>query len=222
MRGLTADEIKAIDDFTINTIGIPSLVLMERAALEVTESITRDFDHHDITVICGTGNNGGDGIAIGRLLHQMGKQVSLYLVGDFSQASKETKVQLQIAKQLKMTISESSADFMVDSQSLIIDALFGIGLNREVEEPQLSIINKINTLPNNSVAVDIPSGLSADSGLVYNKAVKAKKTYTIGFWKQGFENKRSRIQTGDIDILDIGYPPADLYKHILEREESHD
>lgn len=222
VKGLSAREIKAIDHFTINKVGIPSLVLMERAALSVTESILKDYEHNEIIIVCGTGNNGGDGVAIGRLLHQSGKQVILYLVGESSNASEETQTQLHIARQLSIPIEKITGDVTFKKHALVVDALFGIGLDREVKQPHLAVIESINQSLNNVIAVDIPSGLSADTGLVYNEAVKAEKTYAIGFHKKGFENNKSKPFTGEIDVLAIGYPEEKYYQHLLESEKKYD
>ncbi|PRY84147.1 NAD(P)H-hydrate epimerase [Alkalibacterium olivapovliticus] len=219
VRGLSAREIKAIDHFTINSIGIPSVVLMERAALSVTEAVLSEYDDNEnFIVVCGTGNNGGDGVAIARLLHQSGKRVTLHVIGDLSKASEETHIQLIIARHLEMTISESDADLSEQKPAIIIDALFGIGLDRAVKDPYLSVIKAINQSTATILAVDIPSGLSADTGIVYNEAVRAKKTYTIGFWKKGFDNDQCRPFTGEIKTLAIGYPEAKFYQHLLESE----
>lgn len=219
---LTARDIKAIDHFTINSIGIPSLVLMERAAIAITESLLKDYKHDNINIVCGPGNNGGDGIAIGRLLHQSGKTVTLFLVGDFTNASMETKTQLHIAEKLNMRIERIADEVSFDKNALIVDALFGIGLNREVENPYLAVIRAINQSENTILAVDIPSGLSADTGLVYNEAVKAEKTFAVGFWKKGFDTVQSKAYTGDVDVLSIGYPPEEYYLHLLESEDTND
>ena len=101
-KGLSAKQIKAIDQYTIESIGMPSLVLMERAALASAEAIMVDFDFKSAFILCGTGNNGGDGIAVGRLLHQAGKSVTLCIVGNLEHASEETTVQLRIAKNLNV------------------------------------------------------------------------------------------------------------------------
>ncbi|MCC5894807.1 MAG: NAD(P)H-hydrate epimerase [Alkalibacterium sp.] len=220
--GLSAREIKAIDHFTIHTVGIPSLVLMERAALSVTEAILKEYDYPEYSIVCGTGNNGGDGIAVGRLLHQSGKQVTLLLVGDFDKASKETKTQLSIARHLRIPVKAFPEEGFSNKNALIVDALFGIGLNRDVKQPQLAAVRTINESSNHVIAVDIPSGLSADTGLIYNEAVKAEKTYTIGFWKKGFDNPLCRQFTGEIDVLLIGYPPESDYLHVLESEKNND
>lgn len=215
---VTAAQMKAIDTFTIEEIGIPSLVLMERASLEIAKMIVKNYEKKKIIIVCGTGNNGGDGIAIGRILHLKGYDVEIVLVGKMNQASDQTKTQIKIARQLNMSIQlEDLKD--IGKDALIIDAIFGIGLNREIDTHYEDIINSINQSYATIVSVDIPSGLSADNGKPLNKAVKASKTYTIGFIKKGFTNPQAKEFTGDIEVIDIGYPPYNQIKHIMEREE---
>lgn len=220
--GLYAREIKAIDAFTIEDIGIPSMVLMERAALAASEFVLENTTEETLYIFCGPGNNGGDGIAMGRILSQAGRNVSIYLIGDFAKATEETKAQLRIAKNLKLTIFEKNFLGTIEKESVIVDALFGIGLNREVEEPFLSVINTINESKAIKVSLDVPSGLSADKGECFNVGVKAHFTASIGFWKIGFNHPKAKHYTGKVSVLDIGYPSIDYFAHILEKERKLD
>lgn len=221
-KGLSAKQIKAIDQYTIESIGMPSLVLMERAALATVEAMLNDFEFNSTYILCGTGNNGGDGIAVGRLLHQAGKTVTIFIVGDPERASEETRIQLKIARKLNVPCVYSLEDsWPDDSDTLIIDALFGIGLDREVEDPYLEVIRRVNDEGYRTVAIDVPSGLSADTGSVLGDAIKADKTYSIGFWKIGFSKEESSAYTGEIKLLDIGYPPLSELAHIIDQEENN-
>ncbi len=221
-KGLSAKQIKAIDQYTIESIGMPSLVLMERAALASAEAIMVDFDFKSAFILCGTGNNGGDGIAVGRLLHQAGKSVTLCIVGNLEHASEETTVQLRIAKNMNVPCVYKHDDHWPnDPDTLIVDALFGIGLDWAVENPYLEVIRRVNGLGYRKAAIDIPSGLSADTGSVLGAAIKVDKTYSIGFWKNGFSSKESETYTGEIQLLDIGYPPIYDMFHIIELEDNN-
>lgn len=220
--GLFAREIKAIDAFTIQDIGIPSMVLMERAALAVSQFVLENTVEETVNIFCGPGNNGGDGIAVGRILSQAGRNVTIYMIGDFSKATEETTAQLRIAKNLKMSVSEKRYIGKIEKDSVIVDALFGIGLNREVEEPFLSVIKVINLSAATKVSLDVPSGLSADKGECFNEGIKANFTASIGFWKIGFNHPKAKHYTGKVSVLDIGYPSIDYYSHILEKERKID
>lgn len=224
IQGLTSQTIKRIDTFTIDTIGIPSMVLMERAALAFTgkllENVTREAT--DYAVVCGTGNNGGDGLAVGRLLHQAGKEVTFYLVGDLDSGSIEFKQQLKIVNNIELTVKTFHEGMKNFKEKVIVDALFGIGLNRAVEAPYKQAIKSINGSKGRVIALDLPSGLSADTGESFGTVVEAEETYTIGFMKKGFGNEDSRMYTGDISILDIGYPESRFFEDIIKEEQNND
>lgn len=220
-KGLASHTIKAIDTFTINEIGIPSMVLMERAALAITQELLAADNASDISydIVCGTGNNGGDGLAIGRMLHQAGNSVRIYLVGNVDSSSDEFRKQLNIAENLGLLIlpfNEAGETFDADR---VLDAVFGIGLNRDVEEPHRTAIDRINRSKGQIIAVDVPSGLSADTGEPMGIAVEAEVTYTIGFIKKGFEYKGSDRFLGEVNVLAIGYPSASLLEDIVKEEK---
>ena len=134
MRGVvTAAEMKALDANTIEKAGIPSLVLMERAALQtVTEIIKRvnTKDKEKILVVCGTGNNGGDGLAIARLLHLHGFKTWYYIVGNEEKMTKETSSQLRTAEYYH---TPRVHNLILDEYTTIVDAIFGVGLSRPIE-----------------------------------------------------------------------------------------
>ncbi|MFO8069930.1 MAG: NAD(P)H-hydrate epimerase [Alkalibacterium sp.] len=221
--GLSSQTIKAIDSFTIDTIGIPSMVLMERAALAVAEKILADEadEMTSYAIVCGTGNNGADGLAIGRLLFQAGKSVTLYVVGDTENGSKEFKQQLKIVKNLNIDIESFAAGATDFKGDVVIDALFGIGLNRNVEDPHRRAIKSINESKGKIIALDVPSGLSANTGEVLGVAVEAEETYTIGFMKKGFGHEHAQSYTGEITILDIGYPAPHFFEDIIKKEQTN-
>ena len=215
---VSATQMKAIDRYTIEEIGIPSTVLMERASLEIANAISRDYNKKKILCVCGMGNNGGDGVAIGRILFLKGIDVTLYLSGDLEKASDQMKLQVSIARKLAIpTVATLPGER--DDRTVVVDALVGIGLNREIDSRLNKIITSINQSQSPVISVDIPSGLSADEGKPLKNAVKATKTYTIGFMKNGFAKTQSKAYKGGIEVVDIGYPPYTLIKHLIEREE---
>ncbi|MFQ9443038.1 MAG: NAD(P)H-hydrate epimerase, partial [Eubacterium ventriosum] len=178
---VTGTDMKKVDSYTINTIGIPSLVLMERAALSVAEIVCKNqLKDKKILVVAGVGNNGADGVAICRILHLTGYNTELYILGDISKASTEFKQQLSIAHNIGINIVGDYND-----ADVIIDSIFGVGLSRNVEGVYKDVISKINKGRNIVYSVDIPSGVSADTGKICGVAVKANCTVTFGSYKIG-------------------------------------
>ncbi len=208
---VTGAQMKAIDQYTIRTIGIPSLVLMERAALSVEEAVKEEADKtKSILVFCGTGNNGADGIAAARMLYIDGYQVTVVIAGDESRASDEFRVQKQIAMNLDMLIIDWE-DFLPGGCDVLIDAVFGVGLSRDVEGEYQSVLEMMNNIDSGAViAVDMPSGISSDTGAVMGIAVKADITVTFGYEKIGSVLYPGKDYCGRLIISDLGYPKESL------------
>ena len=182
---LDAASMKNVDSYSINTLGIPSVVLMERAALSVTEAIESKVKgniHTDIICVCGRGNNGADGLAVARQLYLKGYNVDVYIINSHA-STKEFDIQLNIIKNLGIECI-NSPDF--SKYGVIVDALFGNGLSRELAGEARIVVDTINKCStsvrsqytqnsdNNGnrlvVAVDIPSGISASTGVVMGSA----------------------------------------------------
>lgn len=196
-------EMKKIDDYTVEVIKIPALILMERAAMEVALVMKGRIQKTDrILAVCGPGNNGGDGIAAGRILSIQGYQVAILFIGDEKAATAQTKAQLEIARNLGITIDNNK----LPEYNIIIDSIFGIGLNRPVTGIQEKIINEINSKDNLVFSIDIPSGISADNGKVMNVAVKANYTITFGHQKRGLLLYPGAMYAGEVIVADIGFP----------------
>ena len=214
---VTGPQMKAIDQYTIEKIGIPSMVLMERAALHVQECVERKVQKkQSIAVICGIGNNGADGVAAGRMLFLKGYKITIYLVGNLSKASVEMKHQLKIARNIGVPIFSKT---MPDSSryEVFIDALFGVGLNKPVEGDYLNWIHLINQSKGLVFAVDIPSGLSATNGKVLGAAVHADYTITFGLMKYGLTTEEGRPYAGEVVIGDIGYPEKVVRQILIKK-----
>lgn len=204
---LTAKEMAGADNNTIERHFVPSLVLMERAALAVAKYID---DSAKTLVVCGTGNNGADGLAIARLLNLRGADVSFMVVGDESKASEQFKQQLKMCESYKLNRISEKDD--ISNFDIIVDAIFGIGLTRNVGAPYSNIIDKINHTNAKIIAVDIPSGLNADDGRCMGCAVNADITVTFGFKKQGhflFEGKKF---CGQIYVEDVGIDEKSFFE----------
>ncbi|WP_097015434.1 NAD(P)H-hydrate dehydratase [Anaerocolumna aminovalerica] len=203
---VTSAQMKAIDSYSIEEIGIPSMVLMERAAIQVVNVVKQHSNPQDkILAVCGTGNNGGDGIAAARILKCEGYEATVLLVGDESKASEQAKEQLKIARNLGISILNN---INISEYTIIIDGLLGIGLNKPVTGIYEEIIKTINSGKHLVFAVDIPSGLSADSAKPLNIAVKADYTITFGYQKVGLILYPGCEYAGEVVVADIGFPQA--------------
>lgn len=201
-------EAKEIDRVSIEKYGMPSLVLMERASLKLAQRIA-EFTEKDrpVLVVAGVGNNGGDGIAAARMLAEMDFDVRIWFPWDRQKASGECQTQLGIAQRLQIpVITEDSLDMA--GFSVIVDAVFGIGLSREITGRYREIIEAINEADACRVAVDIPSGIDADTGAVYGVAVKADWTITFGVNKLGLLLFPGAAYAGKVLVEEIGFPRA--------------
>ena len=169
---LNAAEAAKIDSISIQEIKIPSVVLMEKAAMAVMQCIKEKCiacngnDIHNlhtvkILAVCGMGNNGGDGVACARMFKEAGFDASILLVGNKDKATEEMQIQIDIAKNLNLRFITKPGD---NEYNIIIDALFGTGLSRNIEGEYLKWVNWINSQPSQVVSVDIPSGINADNG----------------------------------------------------------
>lgn len=206
---VTAEQMKNAERYMINEIGLPSLVLMEKAAERIVEAvmIMRDvFFEHDkkIMILCGCGNNGGDGIAAARILMQKDFDVRVHIVGDETKSTKEFKTQKNMYEKLGGKITKKP-DYDV---SLVIDAMIGIGISRNVEGNYLNTINKLNDFHDRGdlyvMSVDIPSGLNSDTGKIMGACVKADYTVCLGYYKSGLYLNDGPEQAGETVCDDIG------------------
>jgi hydroxyethylthiazole kinase-like uncharacterized protein yjeF len=191
-------------------LGIPSIVLMENAGSGVAEVIcnAKDIKRNACKIIvCGTGNNGGDGFVAARHLLNAGVKVKVYVVGSKAKLKADPKTNLNVLLKMGQKIKwiKSTKDFGgIERASLIIDALFGIGLNQPVSGLYYNMIKAINELGVPVLAVDVPSGLNADTGEVMGIAVKAKTTVTFVAAKKGFFKAAGPKHCGKIVVRDIG------------------
>lgn len=209
---LTGQQMKEADSYTINTIGVPSLVLMERAALKVVETIEENKTNcSEVLVVCGTGNNGGDGFAIARLLYLKGYKVTVWALGTIEKASEENRTQRSIAENYGIEIVNT---FEEKEYSVIIDAIFGTGLAREVKGSYKEAIDRLNEIQAEKVAVDIPSGVSDTSGKVLGTAFRADYTVCLAFEKLGTVMFPGSEYAGMRYVKDIG-----ISEHSIQDEE---
>lgn len=202
-----AREAKEIDGISIHKIGVPSFVFMERAAMKVADCVAEiaEKKRDRILIVCGMGNNGGDGVAAGRILMEQGFEVVIALVGDENSASEEMKQQLFVARNLSIPVI---TDPVIAEYSIVVDAIFGIGLTRDVKGDYAGIIAEINESQATVISVDIPSGIDASSGKVLGTAVQADYTVTFGVNKRGLVLFPGTLYAGNVQVADIGFPKS--------------
>ncbi len=204
MKVLKAREMAEIDRRTIEEIGIPSLVLMENAARGVFVTLKSRFpDAKRVVVVAGKGNNGGDGIAVARMLHLNGYRVDVFLPA--GEPKVDAKVQLEILR--RMGVSPLREKPRWREYDLIVDAIFGTGFEPPARGEFARVIEDINSAPAPVLSVDIPSGLSADTGRVLHPCVRADVTVTFQFPKVCHVLYPASKLCGEVVVRDISIPP---------------
>ncbi len=216
MRVLNSSQMREADRRTIEEIGIPSLVLMENAgrqAVAAMEAMYADLSERRVGVLCGRGNNGGDGFVVARTLAQRGVDVAVFLLGRVADVRGDARVNLEILGRLGLTVVEVSDSQAwelhfseVSDCTLIVDAIFGTGLNAPVTGLIESVIADVNASGIPVVAIDLPSGLSADSHEPIGPAIEAGLTVTLAAPKLPLVIPPGETHAGDIVIADIGIP----------------
>jgi hydroxyethylthiazole kinase-like uncharacterized protein yjeF len=210
MKILSPEQIQSADEFTIKHLPISSFNLMEQAATICSDFISTKYPKLDkIIIVCGKGNNGGDGLAIARILSYNNYYIEVFVIDYTENTSIDFKENLNLYKG-KINYIHSVNDFKVVSTSntLIIDAILGNGLNRPIEGLIKEIISQLNLLNGIKLAIDIPTGLFANSkNLATQETFKANITLTFQAPKLNFLMKENYPIVGDFEILDIGWPP---------------
>jgi len=210
MKVFVAKQIKQIDADTLQEQKLSSMELMERAAQACTDFIHTHFkDDSAFTIVCGEGNNGGDGLAIARQLRTLGKVVEVVLISYHHRASEDRQLMLQKLEampgiQIQVIHSAEQLDLLNSHPSIIIDALLGIGLNRPCEGLLKAVIDWMNGAQTQVLSIDIPSGMPADFPLGNFPAVKANITLTFQFPKLSFLFPSSCSHVPVFHIIDIG------------------
>jgi hydroxyethylthiazole kinase-like uncharacterized protein yjeF len=216
MRVLNSTQMRDADRRAIEDIGIASLVLMENAGRQTVaaiEAMYADLADRHVAVLCGRGNNGGDGFVVARTLAQRGVGVSVFLIGRVSDVRGDARTNLDILGRLGISVAE-----IADSQAwelhfsefsdctLVVDAIFGTGLNAPVTGLIESVITDVNASGIPVVAIDLPSGLSADSHEPIGPSIEAELTVTLAAPKLPLVLPPGEMRSGDIVIADIGIP----------------
>lgn len=219
LKVATAAEMQGIDRVTIEDYGIAGTILMERAGLAVVSRINELFfrdteqrqpaaDKPGVIVLCGGGNNGGDGFVAARILQNEGKNVEVFLTARPESLRGDARINYDAAKKFGVRISPMD-EFLAGPQPrecIIVDALLGTGLSKEVRAPLSDVICAVNRSARPVVSVDIPSGISSDTGQVMGCAVRARYTVTFGLPKRGHLLYPGAAYSGRLFIEEIGFP----------------
>ncbi len=252
MKSVTAGQMKEIDIKAQRFYGIPPIILMENAGIEVAcqaRNMLKD-KYKRVCVFCGRGNNGGDGFVAARHLHNEGFKIRVFLIGEHKGAKEDARVNLNILLKmglevyeisyplnrlfirsrrknhaisnldgvaaLSMTqlkprtkvrgINEGFINNELRRASLIIDAIFGIGLKGEIRRDVSELISMINLSKKPILSIDIPSGLNADTGEIMGECINATKTVTLGLPKKGFFKNKGPSKVGSLSISNISIP----------------
>lgn len=203
---VTGDEMKEYDNNTIMNHGKTSLELMENAAKTLFKRVMLMYPVKRVLIVCGTGNNGGDGLALARLLLKENVEVDVCIVGDTFKGTESFKVQLSRLDDLPVVYisKDTLLKTSLDKYCVIVDAMFGVGLSREINGDYRNIIEKCNELHGYKISVDIPSGICANTGKVLGCAFSADCTVTFAFGKLGLYLYPGTSYAGEIIVTDIG------------------
>ena len=216
MRILNAAQMREADRFTIEEIGIPSLVLMENAGRQVVAAIEAAYEARlsgRVAVLCGRGNNGGDGFVVARTLLQRGIDAAVFVIGALAEVRGDAKTNLEILGRLGVTVVEIGDEqswelhFSEISQcTLIVDAIFGTGLKSALGGMMETIVADVNASAIPIISIDLPSGLSADTPHVLGDCIDASMTVTLAAPKLPLVLPPGEAHAGDVVIADIGIP----------------
>ncbi len=209
-----ASQVREMDRIAIEDLGIPGIALMRKAGFSIFKLIQKHYSEHDMVIFCGAGNNAGDGYVIARLAMESGFKVTVYFVSDPEKLKGDALTvyqdYLKTGGHITAFVSQISL-----TNSIIVDALLGTGINRDVSGEYASAISFINRSSNPVISVDIPSGLNADTGYVMGCAIKADYTVTFIGLKQGLFTGSAADHCGEImyDSLDVTDQVFQQLKH---------
>lgn len=216
---LTRRQVREVDRRAIQNYHIPGIVLMENAARNAADIAWEMLDDRpqNVTIVCGGGNNGGDGLAIARHLHNRGANVQILLAIDPVKYAGDAAINWAIVQAMGLEVAgaDEAAELLSPfAANLIIDALFGTGLSQPPRPDAQAMIQRINRSAVPVLAIDVPSGMDCDTGEPLETCVRATRTVTFVAEKAGFSNPESTELTGELTVADIGCP-RELIDEIL-------
>jgi NAD(P)H-hydrate epimerase len=214
LRDLSRNEIREIDRRAIDEFGVPGVALMENAGREAARWLAAICRSGPIVICCGKGNNGGDGYVMARHLDAWEFEVHVVLACSREEIKGDALTNFKIIEASGIPITHWAPDDATDARvaellrgaARIVDGLLGTGMTGDVREPLRSAIETLNAASAPKFAIDIPSGLDADTGLPLGVAVRASHTATFVARKRGFLNPEAGEFTGEVRVFDIGVP----------------
>ena len=220
---LSRAAVRAIDGDAVRRLGLPSLVLMENAALGALAALERGFadDLGHVLILGGTGQNGGDGWCLARHLHNRGHVVTPLLLGPRGSVTGDAAINLDVVERLGIKIETLPTDGAPDAieralrprlerATMVVDGIFGTGLDRPIGGSLAEVIRQANASGLPCLALDMPSGIDADTGAVLGVAIRATRTITFAAHKQGLHQYPGVEHAGAVELSSIGVPPPDL------------
>jgi len=207
-RWFSRDAVRAVDRAAIEEFGLPGIVLMENAARALLHRSIAVLAGRPgpVVILCGPGNNGGDGFALARMLHNTGAEVRIIAVKPPAALEGDAAVNARVAEHMNLPIRSAEDSSIEPDAALIVDALLGTGLTSATRGAVAALIGLANDHDAPTLAVDLPSGLDCDTGEPLGACVRATETVTFVGMKTGFANPASRMYTGAITVGDIGAP----------------
>lgn len=209
MPSLTREQSREMDRISMEELFIPGIVLMENAARGIAQAALRRLEGRSgpVAIVCGPGNNGGDGLAAARHLANAGADVRIHLAvpAETYREGSDPAVHLAVARAMGIALYDG---LDLAGAILILDGIFGTGLSSPVRPPFTAAIEAINEAPGAVLAIDLPSGLDANTGAILGVAVRADLTATMGAKKIGFTLGEGPGLVGDVEVIDIGVPPS--------------
>ncbi|UCF34835.1 MAG: NAD(P)H-hydrate epimerase [Phycisphaerales bacterium] len=214
-RIMSRDQIRRVDRLALEAYAMQGIVLMENAGRNATDIIRRHYgDRGSAFIVCGVGNNGGDGCVIARHLSNFGWDVGLLVVGDPAKMTEDMSANFRIVEAMDLPRwvvpdGERALPIVerVRPEHVVIDCLLGTGFEGEVRSPLAELIERLNEVPKRvMVAIDVPSGLDCQSGLPSNATVVADLTITFVAVKEGFQSSEAVKFVGKVEVADIGVP----------------
>ncbi len=218
---MSREQVRGVDAWAINEVGVPGVVLMENAGRRCAEVIggkLADAVSPKVCIFCGTGNNGGDGYVIARHLLNSGFRVVVVVCGGRDKIKGDAKINLDILEGIGQPIEQLSLEErgiggrvsgFAAGADMLVDGLFGTGLSGELRDGYMELVESINAQNGIVLAVDIPSGLDCDTGEPLGAAIRATYTVTFVAVKKGFTVSGAEKYTGEIYVASIGIEPAD-------------
>ncbi len=221
LPSFSCQEVRMVDQIAITDFAVPGVILMENAGQNATRILLEQGCKGPVLIVCGKGNNGGDGFVMARHLDNHDIPVEIFIISSPEELKGDAKINYEIVRKSGIPFQRlDSENSLQDFKSAltkcdwVVDALLGTGVSGEIKGIYKTVIEEINQSKNKVLSVDIPSGMDCDTGNISGTCIKAYCTVTFVARKKGFDNPESKIHTGIVHVADIGVPRA-VFKKII-------